>query len=150
MNARLREARRDDIEAMHRIRLSVRENRLISTAINEEDYVAAIEETGRGWVVELDARIVGFAIGNARTGSIWALFVDPNHEKRGYGRKLHDTMIGWLWSQGLDRLWLTTEPRTRAQRFYEVAGWAYAGSTDGGEHRYELRRSAADATAAQR
>ena len=42
---------------------------------------------------------------------------------------------------GLDRLWLTTEPGTRAQRFYEAAGWTLAGTTDQGELRYEKPRS---------
>lgn len=65
----------------------------------------------------------------------------PDHERRGYGPSLHDTMLEWLWSTGLERLWLTTEPGTRAQRFYEAAGWQLAGSTESGELRYE--RSAA-------
>jgi hypothetical protein len=47
-------------------------------------------------------------------------------------------MIEWLWAQGLNSLWLTTEPGTRAQRFYESAGWQLAGTTDRGELRYEL------------
>lgn len=48
---------------MHRVRLAVRENRLTSR-ITEEDYIPAIEETGRGWVVEVDGGVVGFAVGN--------------------------------------------------------------------------------------
>ena len=43
----LRQARREDIPAMHRVRLSVQENRLASV-VTEEDYIPAIEETGRG------------------------------------------------------------------------------------------------------
>jgi hypothetical protein len=50
-------------------------------------------------------------------------------------------MIEWLFSRGLDRLWLTTEPHTRAKRFYEAAGWECRGSTDSGELRYELGAS---------
>jgi GNAT superfamily N-acetyltransferase len=136
----LRQARRDDIAAMHRVRLAVRENRLTSDIVSEASYTPAIESEGRGWVVESAGEIVAFAIGNAGTGNIWALFVDPRHERRGYGRLLHDTMVDWLWSQGLDRLWLTTSPGTRAQRFYEMAGWQCAGSTRSGELRYELTR----------
>ena len=83
--------------------------------------------------------LVGFAIGDAQTGNIWALFVHPDHERKGFGRQLHDAMLAWLWSQGLDRLWLTTEPHTRAQQFYESAGWILVGSTDSGELRYEMR-----------
>lgn len=50
--ATLRRAERADIPAMHRVRLSVIENRLASI-VTEDDYIPAIEETGRGWVVEL-------------------------------------------------------------------------------------------------
>jgi GNAT superfamily N-acetyltransferase len=85
----LRQARRADIPAMHRVRLAVRENRLTAN-ITQEDYVPAIEHTGRGWVVEVDGAVVGFAVGNAATGNIWALFVDPAHEGQGHGRRLHE------------------------------------------------------------
>jgi GNAT superfamily N-acetyltransferase len=120
--------------------MSVRENRLVSTVISETDIQAAIEQHGRGWVVEIDGVIVAFAIGNATSGNIWALFVDPDHERRGHGRQLHDRMLDWLWAQGLKQLWLTTEPDTRAQRFYEAAGWKLAGKTAKGEMRYELHK----------
>ena len=122
------------------MRASVQENRLVSTTISDEDVRVAIEETGRGWVVEEGGDVAAFAIGNAITGNVWALFVRPQSERRGYGRQLHDAMIGWLFARGMERLWLTTEPGTRAQRFYEAAGWTRAGTTDQGEVRYEMRR----------
>ena len=118
----------------------MRENRLVSTVITDEDVRTAIENTGRGWIVEQEGEVVAFAIGNAVNGNIWALFVRPEAEGRGYGRQLHDTMVDWLWTAGLDRLWLTTEPGTRAQRFYEAAGWQLTGPADRGELRYEMVR----------
>ncbi len=136
----LRVAVAADIRSIQSVRASVRENRLVSTVITDEDVRMAIEETGRGWVVEADGEVVAFAIGNAATGNIWALFVHPSHEGRGYGRQLHDAMVAWLCTSGLQRLWLTTEPGTRAQRFYESAGWKLTGTTAGGELRYELQR----------
>lgn len=123
---------------MFRVRMSVRENVLVSTVITEADALEAIELLGRGWVVESRGEIVAFAVGNSKNGNIWALFVDPDHERRGYGRQLHDTMVDWLWSQGLGRLWLTTDPGTRAERFYEAAGWKRTGMTGRGEVRFEL------------
>ena len=129
----LRQARREDIAGMHRVRLAVRENVLRSTVITEEHYLPAIEATGRGWVVEVDGCVVGFAIGNADTGNIWALFVDPEHEGRGHGRALHDAMVGWLFSRGLRHLWLGTDPGTRAERFYRANGWTMAGTNGKGE-----------------
>jgi GNAT superfamily N-acetyltransferase len=144
----LRQAVSSDIAGIQRVRRSVRENRLISTVVSDGQVREAIEETGRGWVLEADGEVVGFAIGNAESGNIWALFVHPDHERRGYGRLLHDTMVRWLWSQGLERLWLTTEPGTRAQVFYETAGWKLMGSTERGELRYEAQRGALAAVAA--
>lgn len=137
----LRQAVVSDIPGIQRVRRAVRENRLVSMVIPDQDVRAAIEDSGRGWVVESDGEIVAFAIGNAQSGNIWALFVDPDHERRGYGQRLHDKMIDWLWSRGVDLLWLTTEPGTRAQGFYESAGWQRVGLTESGEMRYEMRRS---------
>ena len=124
---------------MHRVRMAVRENRLRSSVITEEHYVLAIKQIGRGWVVEVDAAIVGFSIGNGETGNIWALFVDPEHEGRGHGRALHDAMVDWLFSRGLRHLWLGTDPDTRAERFYRAAGWRFTGKAANGEALYELR-----------
>lgn len=140
--AHARRAVAADIPAIQRVRRSVRENRLVSSVITDDEVREAIEESGRGWVVEAQGEVVAFAVGNARTGNIWALFVHPDHEGRGHGRRLHDAMVSWLWSRGLERLWLTTEPETRAQRFYEAAGWQLIGPTDRGELRYEAQRGA--------
>jgi GNAT superfamily N-acetyltransferase len=125
---------------MHRVRMSVKENRLTSIALSERDYVVAIEETGRGWVLELQGSIVGFAIANSENGSIWALFIEPGHERRGYGRELHEVMVAWLWEKGHDQLLLTTECCTRAERFYRKAGWKPVSGASGGELRLELKR----------
>lgn len=133
----LRQAVASDIPDIQRIRHSVRENRLVSTTISDEQVRESIEVTGRGWVIESEGKVVAFAIGNATNGNIWALFVHPDHERHGYGRQLHDAMVKWLFSRGLERLWLTTESGTRAQHFYEAAGWKRAGVTSSGEVRYE-------------
>ena len=134
----IRPAVRDDISEMHRVRLSVRENKLTTSVIVEADYVPAIEKTGRGWVAECDGEIVGFAVANRENGSLWALFVEPDHEGCGHGRRLHETAVSWLRTQGLDRLWLNTEPGTRAQGFYESLGWIRTGLSEHGEIRFEL------------
>ena len=39
-----------------------------------------------------------------------------------------------------ERIWLTTEPGSRAEGFYAHLGWAPAGVTDKGEVRFEFRR----------
>ncbi|HEX6929769.1 MAG TPA: GNAT family N-acetyltransferase [Gammaproteobacteria bacterium] len=115
MNIRI--ATRADVDAMHRVRLAVRENRLTRSVISAQDYIDAIERDGRGWVAEIDGVIRGFAIGNRLTGNIWALFVEPGFEQRGIGRDLHDAMLAWLKEAGCTRLWLATERGTRADSF---------------------------------
>jgi GNAT superfamily N-acetyltransferase len=136
----LRRAVRADIPAMSIVRHAVRENTLRPGVVNDEDVRREIEETGRGWVVEADGRIVAFAIGNVETGSIWALFVAPDAEHRGHGRSLHAVMVEWLWSCGLDSLWLTTGRDTRARLFYERLGWKVVGDADHDQVRMELYR----------
>jgi GNAT superfamily N-acetyltransferase len=137
MTATLRQARRADVPGIQRVRHSVKENRLVSIVISDDDVIEAIERTGRGWVVECGERIVAFAIGNEQTGNIWALFVEPEYERQGHGRRLHDEMLAWLWSRGLKRLWLTTEAGTRAEQFYTRAGWQHCGVEASGEIRFE-------------
>ena len=119
----LREATREDIPGMHQVRVAVRENRLTDpTRISSEDYRAAIEELGCGWVALSADQIVGFAIAY-RSGEIWALFVDPEHEGHGHGKRLHAQMMAWLSKQNLKQAHLGTEVGTRAHRFYLSLGW---------------------------
>ena len=139
MNIRL--AAVADIQAMHDIRLSVRENQLEDPgSVQPEDYRYRLEVSGRGWVAETDGRVVGFAIGEASTGSVWALFVDPAWEGRGVGRTLQTVMLEWLFAAGAETVCLSTTPGTRAERFYLASGWTAAGSEMNGEARYILLR----------
>lgn len=135
-----RQATTADIPELIRIRAAVRENRLVSRVIGAEEITEAIERTGRGWVVDADNGLAGFAIGNRITGNIWALFVDPEYEGRGVGRALHDVMVAWLFAQGLTRLHLGTEPGTRAEAFYRRAGWRAGGLNADNEQTFELPR----------
>jgi GNAT superfamily N-acetyltransferase len=137
----LRQATVADIAAMHRVRLTVRENVLSNPArVTEAHYLAAINERGRGWVIEAKGEIVAFAFGDATDGSIWALFVDLGHEGKGYGKQLQAVMLDWLWAQGLQRLWLTTARGSRAEQFYGMTGWQAAGITPDGDARFEMDR----------
>jgi GNAT superfamily N-acetyltransferase len=110
MSAILRQAVRNDLPGLSRIRHAVAENHPGSLTLPDDQVIEALETTGRGWVIELDGVVVAFTIGDALTGSIWALFVEPQHRGRGYGRRLHDTVVEWLWTQGHDRVWLNARP----------------------------------------
>ena len=138
MAALLRVAVRDDIAQIQRVRCAVRENRLTSGVITDEEVREHIEALGRGWVIELDHTIRAFAVGNKRTANVWALFVEQGHERRGFGRQLHDTMMLWFWAEGVPRVWLSTGAGTRAEAFYRAAGWRDAGLTARGEVRFEM------------
>lgn len=134
----LRIATRDDVAALQRVRLSVRENVLSRPElVTHADYVEHLERRGRGWLAEWGSEVVGFAVGRADDGNVWALFVDPAHEGRGIGGALHDVLVDWMFAQGLERLWLTTDPATRAALFYARRGWREAGR-EGTELRLEL------------
>lgn len=129
-----------DIGEMHRIRMQVRENRLLDPSrVHLSDYTRMLDADGRGWVAEIASRIVGFAIADRSRANIWALFVDPDFEGLGVGRALHDEMVHWLFDAGVDPLWLSTDPGTRAESFYEAAGWRRIGLQEA-EVRFELSR----------
>lgn len=137
MHFTIRQARVEDFDEIHRIRMAVRENRLVSIVITADDYKSQMTETGRGWVAEVENGIVGFAVGNASNCSVWALFVDPEFEGLGIGRGLHGEMLAWMWQQGCEKIRLTTEPKTRAERFYLKSGWKNIGNAQNGEILFE-------------
>jgi GNAT superfamily N-acetyltransferase len=133
----LRTANLADIEAMHAIRLAVRENRLGDPArVTVAHYREMLTTRGRGWVCESEGEITGFGIADAVERSIWALFVKPGCEGRGIGRALHDAMVEWLFAVGNAPLWLSTDPDTRAARFYTAAGWTAEQLLASGEVRF--------------
>jgi len=137
-NARLREATRADLAGIWRVRYAVVENTLAPGRIEDDEVIAQLETSGRGWVVEEDGEIVAFAIGDAHGANVWALFVDPRAQGRGHGSLLHDTMVEWLWTNGLGTLWLSTGADTKARGFYERRGWRCAGFEGRNQVRLEL------------
>lgn len=134
-----RKATEADIEEMFRVRMAVQENRLSDPA--KVTYTMCREmllEKGVGWVCEAEGEVVGFAIVDLSISNIWALFVDPMYEKKGIGRQLHDLMVSWSFAAGQSKLWLSTDPGTRAEAFYRKAGWVETGMEQNGEIRFEL------------
>ena len=138
MGVVLREATMADADAIWKVRYSVTENRLAPGRISNEDLRGGLEDTGRGWVIEVDGSVEAFAIGNAQSGNIWALFVLPEAQNRGYGSSLHDVMVNWLREQHVPLLWLTTSQTTKACGFYERRGWKRVSLLNDGQARYEL------------
>lgn len=124
---------------MNHLRLQVQENVLSDPGlVTAEMVVEAISRSGRGWVFEQDGEILGFSIALLQDPAIWALFVLPGCEGRGIGHGLHDAAVNWLWSRGANRIWLSTDPGTRAETFYRARGWRETGRLENGEVRLEL------------
>lgn len=123
---------------MHTARRSVRENQLGDpTGITEDSYRPFIE-AGSIWVaLGTDGEVIGFSAVDQAAKSIWALFVDPDHEGTGIGRALHDIMLDWALQHGMQTLWLETAPGTRAERFYIRAGWRKKAASGTTETRFE-------------
>jgi len=134
-----REATIRDIKEMHSLRMSVKENMLSNPSIvTETDYINYLTLEGKGWLCESNNSILGFAIIDTKRNNIWGLFVHPDHERKGIGRKLFDIMIDWHFNQKHDALWLGTAPNTRAANFYRQAGWKEIGLQSNGEIKFEL------------
>lgn len=135
----IREAHIKDIRQIQTVRNAVRENTLSDPAlVTDDDCKMFITERGKGWVCEIDDHVVGFSIVDLKDNNIWALFVHPDFDKRGIGRRLHDTMLNWYFSQTKDAVWLGTAPKTRAEGFYRKAGWLEIGTHGKGEIKFEM------------
>lgn len=130
-----------DIPQIQIVRHSVKENVLSDPGlVTDEDCAEFISVRGRGWVCESSGEILGFAIADLLENNIWALFVKPEFERKGIGRKLHDRMMHWFFSQSKNIAWLGTAPGTRAASFYKKAGWKESGTHGKGEIKFEMKR----------
>ena len=134
-----REAQVTDISQIQIVRNAVKENTLSDPALvpdaDVEDYIT---RRGKGWVCEINNRIVGFSIVSIIDKNVWALFIQPGFEKKGIGRQLHDNMMNWYFSQTNVPIWLSTTPGTRAEQFYRKAGWTEMGTHGKGEIKFEM------------
>ena len=130
----IRAAALTDVDRMHQIRMSVRENQLRDpTRVTVADYARYLAAPGASWVAEMDGRVAGFAIADVASRSIWALFVDPEYEGRGLGRQLLSKVVEYLFASSAEPINLSTEPGTRAERLYLRSGWTHRGSLSTGE-----------------
>src|SRR5215203_3435747 len=99
LNMQFREATVADIKEIQRVRNTVKENVLSDpNLVTDAHCIDYITNRGKGWVCELDNRIVGFAIADLTGNNIWALFIEPGQEGKGVGRKLHSLMMDWYFS----------------------------------------------------
>ena len=83
-----RQAVSGDIPQIQVVRNAVKENMLSDPAlVPDSDCENYINQRGRGWVCEISGTIVGFSIIDLVDHNVWALFVHPDHDKKGIGKR---------------------------------------------------------------
>ena len=126
---------------MSAIRLAVTENRLSDPArVTVQMYHDYLERRGKSWVCERDGAILGFARADHTDGSIWALFIQPEHEGLGIGKHLLALMTDYLFGRDHDKIVLATSADTRADTFYASQGWERGKMKNDVEVHYSLAR----------
>jgi GNAT superfamily N-acetyltransferase len=134
-----REATPNDIAQIQIVRNSVKENQLSDPSlVSDQDCEEYITVRGKGWVCEADNTIVGFSIADLAENNIWALFIHPEYEGKGIGKKLHQLMMDWYFTQTTKTVWLGTAHGTRAEAFYKKEGWKIVGVHGKGETKFEM------------
>lgn len=125
-DSRIRRAIRADMARIAEIRFAVHENKLLNPeSVTPEDVIWFIDNPGI-WLWDENGTVKGFAAADTRDASVWALFIDPAHEKQGIGRALFAVACNVLRDAGHRDAWLRTGEGTRAERFYRRAGWTYS------------------------
>ncbi|WP_293309363.1 GNAT family N-acetyltransferase [Pedobacter sp. UBA5917] len=134
-----RPAKTTDIPAIQIVRHTVKENILSDPAlVTDKDCEEFITKRGKGWVCEVDGKVVGFSIVDLNEHNIWALFLRPEFEGKGIGKELHRLMMDWYFEQTKKPVWLGTAPNTRAEEFYSRQGWKKVGMVNKGEVKFEM------------
>lgn len=134
-----REAKISDITQIQIVRNAVKENVLSKPSlVTYKDCEEFLTVRGKGWVCVVDEVIVGFSIADLEEKNIWALFVHPDHEAKGIGKRLHKEMLDWYFSKTKETVWLGTAPNSRAENFYRVNGWKEVGVHGKGEIKFEM------------
>ncbi len=67
-----------------------------------------------------------------------ALFIKPEYEGLGIGKKLHEMMLDWYFTRTQEDVWLSTAPKSRAEIFYNKAGWKEVGKHGKEEIKFEM------------
>ena len=136
-----RVAKIEDIKQIQIVRNSVKENTLSNPElVTDLDCKDFMFNRGKGWVCEIKNIVVGFAIADLKEENIWALFLLPEFEGKGIGKKLQEIMLEWYFATGKENVWLGTSPNTRAEKFYENTGWKRNGMHGKNEVKFEMSK----------
>ncbi len=128
--ATFREIHSDDMQSIFDVRVATWHNdrgreELTKLGITHESVREMLAESHRGWLCEIDSRVVGFAMGNKHNGEMWVIAVLEEYEGNGIGKRLLSLVEKWLFTEGWKEIWLTTDPddTMRAVGFYRHLGW---------------------------
>lgn len=121
-----------DLPALYDIRFSVQENRIHPYQVHLLDRTLLLNQIaqGGGWICECrsDQTAVGICLPiMGERPMIAALFIRPTHHRRGIGKRLLQSSLDWLQSQGATEAYLVTDPGSGADRFYQGLGWRRGG-----------------------
>ncbi|HEY8696113.1 MAG TPA: GNAT family N-acetyltransferase [Rhizomicrobium sp.] len=92
----------------------------------------------RGWVCRIEGALRGFSLADRRTRRLAALLVDPDFERCGIGRQLHNSAVDWLFANGPQPIWTTVAPYTKSYKFLRAARWKLSDQEPNGDYRMEL------------
>lgn len=124
---RLRAAVYSDLPRIHLVRHGTTENRLSDPARVTEDEIRWYMDEAIFFVTEDDAGVQAFVCANHQTGCIWALFVRDEAQGRGHGTALLEAALARLRAAGHQQSYLSTDPNTKAEKFYKARGWIPTG-----------------------
>jgi GNAT superfamily N-acetyltransferase len=125
----IRLASNSDISAIFHVRTSVVENymseeELAEIGITRQSISESLDNGSAGaWCAEVNGNIVGFSLTFLEDREISGLFVLPEFERQGFGTKLLNQAVNWLFESGDSPVRLPTDPDTRAFAFYQKRGW---------------------------
>ena len=138
-----------DLPEVFSVRVSTIENAISMKDLEEvhgltpATLAEALQDSAKGWVCEINGRIVAFAMGDSESGEMTVLAVLSEFERRGIGKQLLGRVQDWLFECGHNELWLLTtpDPGFRAYGFYQSQGWVATGEIVGEEdEKFVLKR----------
>ncbi len=109
-----REITTRDIPAIFEVRVATDENNFSYEKLEEhgitcESVEQKLKSTGKGWLCEVENKVVGFVIADKKTAEIWMICVLPGYTNQKIGTKLLNLAEHWLISSGKRHFRLTTD-----------------------------------------
>lgn len=133
-----REIEPKDIPEIFKVRVATDENcftqeELEKRGISYHSVKLKLQTTYKGWLCEINKKVVGFVIADKETGEIWVIAVLPEYINKGIGSTLLKLSEEWLISNGIKKFWLITDPnkKLRAYSFYLKNGWTETKTENG-------------------